>query len=473
MKTSVLIAALVTGGLIATGAHAQEARPWLKDRAYGEGAGIRTGDVELHPGAAVELGYDSNYFQRAGTGPAPGFLDERLISAVILRPTLSLSLSTLGAQRRAGDTAGREPPKVNFTAGVGASYFELLAVNAATPHDESVARGQRNVSALANAKLDILPEGPWGADILGDFTRTIQPSNDPNANQAFNRDSLRAGAGVIWRPGGGMFDWRLGYEFQLQYFEENAFRNLSTAGHYAKTRGRWRFLPRTALMYDAELGFLSYSNTNAQSFLNDSMPLRTRVGINGLITHYFAVLAMVGWGASFYQANRAPIQDYDSLIAQGEVKWFILPQPELASDAATVGLSSVAVGYTRDFANSYIAAFYQRDRAYAKLSYLVAGSLLFLLEGGYSHYYFPRSYFPNGTPGGINRHAAYNENRVDAQLFAEYRFTDSFGINTTLRYDANLTDTNMELQPNPVTGQMYDRLQFARYQAYLGLRWFM
>jgi hypothetical protein len=461
MKIRVLIAALVAAGLVSTGAHAQQERPWLKDRRYGEGAGIRTGDVELHPGAALEFGYDSNYFQRAGTREDATHFDEREISVLLLRPTLSLSLSTLGAQRRAFDTAGREPPKVNFTAGVAASYFEILWAS----RDESTAKGQRNLSANANAKLDILPEGPWGGDLLGDFQRTIQPSNDPNAQLAFNRDTVRAGAGIVWRPGGGMFDWRLGYEFQLQYFEQPAYRNLNNTGHYAKTRGRWRFLPRTALMYDAELGFISYGS--AQNTLNDSMPVRSRIGINGLITHYFAVLAMVGWGASFYEGNNAPIRDYDSLIAQGEVKWFILPQPELPSDAATIGLSSVALGYTRDFTNSYVSAYYQRDRGYAKLSYLVAGSLLILLEGGYSRYHYPISYFP----GRAFRHRSFNENRVDAQLFAEYRFTDSFGVNTTLRYDANLTKTDMETQ----TGgpQVYDRLQFARYSAFLGLRWIM
>jgi len=38
---------------------------WLKDRRYNEGIGIRTGDVEIHPGIAGEVGYDSNYFMRS------------------------------------------------------------------------------------------------------------------------------------------------------------------------------------------------------------------------------------------------------------------------------------------------------------------------------------------------------------------------------------------------------------------------
>ena len=209
MKTPALIAALVAAGLVSTGAHAQQERPWLKDRRYGEGVGIRTGDVELHPGAAVEFGYDSNYFQRAGDPPDATHIDE--VSVLLLRPTLSLSLSTLGAQRRAFDAAGREPPKVNFTAGVGSQLLRVPLGHAGT----RVARqGAAQPGRQCQRQARHPARGPWGGDLLGDFQRTIQPSNDPNV-RTFNRDTVRRRAGIIWRPGGGMFDWRLGYEFEL------------------------------------------------------------------------------------------------------------------------------------------------------------------------------------------------------------------------------------------------------------------
>src|SRR6476469_9159257 len=46
-------------------AHEAKAQEWLKDRAYQEGAGIRTGDLEVHPGIGGEIGYDSNYLLRS------------------------------------------------------------------------------------------------------------------------------------------------------------------------------------------------------------------------------------------------------------------------------------------------------------------------------------------------------------------------------------------------------------------------
>src|SRR3954447_15816518 len=92
MKSCLTLAATVLLGAISHQAHAQAQQPWLADRAAGEGIGVRVGNLELHPGIAAEVGYDSNYFLRA---PA-----EDPLAAYRLRVTPSISLSTLGPQRR-------------------------------------------------------------------------------------------------------------------------------------------------------------------------------------------------------------------------------------------------------------------------------------------------------------------------------------------------------------------------------------
>src|SRR4051812_9033592 len=102
MKPSVLFSTIccVLTALPAS-ALAQD-QAWLKDRKYTEGIGYRVGDFELHPGAAVEFGYDSNYLRRSATDQGSGPL-----GALRLRITPSLSVSTLGAQRR---DKGATPP---------------------------------------------------------------------------------------------------------------------------------------------------------------------------------------------------------------------------------------------------------------------------------------------------------------------------------------------------------------------------
>ena len=63
-----LLALLLPSGAYAQALVAQGDSPqWLKDRRYAEGVGVREGDLELHPGIAGEVGYDSNWFLRSSS----------------------------------------------------------------------------------------------------------------------------------------------------------------------------------------------------------------------------------------------------------------------------------------------------------------------------------------------------------------------------------------------------------------------
>src|SRR5450432_1570913 len=115
MKFRFTLAATMLLGAVSLEAHAQQ--PWLADRRYGEGIGVRVGDLELHPGVSAEAGYDSNYFLRAPS--------EDPLAAYRLRITPSLSLSTLGPQRSAGGTP--TPPPIIFRGTAYASYSQLIA----------------------------------------------------------------------------------------------------------------------------------------------------------------------------------------------------------------------------------------------------------------------------------------------------------------------------------------------------------
>jgi len=452
MKYLLALAALLTAATTIQQASAQQ-QPWVADRRYGEGIGIRAGDLELHPGISGEFGYDSNYFQRAPS--------EDVAGALRLRVSPHLTLSTLGAQRREGSGAGA-PPTVNFQAGLFADYNEFFATESRFADDISQ---QRNLEGGANLKLDILPERPFGIDIHGGFTRVVDPSNSAILDSAFDRDTVVVGPGINWRPGGGMFEWRLGYQYTYNVFERTAFKNLNNSEHQLETSGRWRFFPRTAVLYDAEYAFTNYSAARTQ---NNGEALRARMGLNGLVTNRFSVLAMLGWAQSYYDNTVAPPQNYDDLIAATEIKYFILPQASLDPTGATLGLSSIALGYTRDFRGSYLGDFTQNDRGYLTLEYFAAGSVLLSLQGGLAQVSYPQSFAPGG---GVALNPSFSEVRADASLFGEYRFSDSIAMNSTLRFDGNLSDSILRTDPADATA--VDNLKFSRVQAWLGLRWFM
>jgi len=453
MKFCLTLAATVLLGAISLEAHAQAQQPWLADRKYGEGIGVRVGNLELHPGIAGEVGYDSNYFLRAPS--------EDPLSAYRLRITPSITLSTLGPQRT--QAAGGWRPSVTFRGGAFVSYNELIATDSKY---KSEFADQRHLDVGSDLLLTILPTGRVGADTYLNFIRQGQPSNNPDTQNAFDRDSLRVGAGVSWRPGGGLFDWRLGYEFLYNYFEKAAFSYLNNYQNQINMRGRWRFLPRTALIYDGNYTWVAYPNPSSQ---NDGTIARSRIGMNGLITNQLSLLAMVGWAGTFYnQGSNPKPQQFDSITAQAELKWYISGGTDAMNPgSAPVGLSFATIGYMRDVSNSYLGNFYQRDRGYVGLSYLLGGAFVTAVTAGIANLAFPESYFPSGRV----QQEAFSQQRLDASVFGEYRFSNTFGLNATVNYDRNFTDVAIPPSEDPTA--VPDALAYSRWQAFLGVRWFL
>jgi hypothetical protein len=450
-KRSPHAAALAVGAAMAaalTFAPAQaQAQDWLKDRKYTEGIGYRVGDFELHPGVGAEFGYDSNYFHRSGEDGGGA------VGALRFRITPSLSLSTLSAQRRDA-TPGAPPPDFEFRAGVSATYNEFIPTNGPQSGKDTMSK-QRNLGGELNLDLQIRPNRPWSGSLYGGIARQLTPSQDGVTTVSFNRLAPRVGGELAFAPGGGLFDWRLGYGFSGTVFESGNYSNLTNLQHDITTRGRWRFLPRTAFLYDAKFGFISYPNSTGKT---SSHPMRAQLGLNGLITPSFGLMAMAGWGASFYTPTGQ--EDFNSVIGRLELKWYITPNPSTDPGAATLTLSSLAIGFNRDFYDSYIGTYYERDRGYATLSYFFGGKFLLVLDGGAGPIVYPDITQPVKI-------SSFSDVRVDASLFGEYRIRDSVGINGTVRYGGNLSKTAISVQGSK------DDLAWQQVEAYLGVRWFM
>lgn len=446
LKFSLFSAAVLTTLSISLGAWAQS-QPWVANSDLGAGVGLSVGSLELHPSVAGEVGYDSNYYQRSGDDNEP------VVDVGRLRFTPSLSINSFGPERAA---VGGPPPKLNLDGRLFAAYNEIFQVGT----EEASLPRRRYLDAGAGLKLDILPASIVGADIYANFLRTVEPSNNPDTVNAWDRDTLQLGAGATWRPLGGVLNWRLGYGFAYNYFEQNAFQDLNNVHHSIETRGAFRFLPRTAFIYDGRYEFIDYTNDTTSQ--NGGQNIRSRVGINSLITQRFAAMALVGWAASFHRVEgNTAVHNYDSVTGQGEIRYYLMPQPKLHPGEVPVGLSSIAAGVTRDFTNSYLGDYYARNRGYLSLSYFLANRATIDLQGGYSYIEHPEF-----ESGGQTVDPA-NESRVDAQLFAEYRVLRTVGINTTFRYDTSLNDVPIAL------GSTTDNLAYSRFQAWLGARWFM
>jgi hypothetical protein len=456
MKRFVALTSILASVMVCQTASAQEST-WLANRQYREGAGIRVGDMELHPGIGAEFGYDSNYFHRAES--------EDVIGSLRLRVSPHFGVSTLSQQRRDDG----EQPSVNFRAELGATYNEFIPVSGSEAGQDAL-REQRDLSAFLRLNLDILPGRTWSGNLRAGVARTTRPTNEGDLNENFNRITPDAGAELIWTPGSGLLDWRLGYGFAGTFFESAAFSGLNNFRNDIITRGRWRFLPRTALMYDATLGFVTYTDpTSGSAEKKDSHPLRARIGVNGLITQSFGVLAMIGWGASFYDEADADEQDFDSVIAQAELKWYLTPTRATDPSKVSSVLSSIAIGFVRDFEDSFIGTYLEKDQGYIRFNYLFGGQFLLVIEGRGGAVVFPAQVTPNYGP---DANGGWTDVRVDGTLFGEWRVKEWLGINAEVAYTGYFSDTT--LQYFDATGAAIggDELGYQDIRAFIGLRAF-
>jgi hypothetical protein len=340
-----------------------------------------------------------------------------------------------------------------FTASAHAAYNEIFPLDS---EDADVAE-QRHLTLGAGARADVFPARKIGFDLLAGYVRAIDADGigDDLTSEGFTRDTVRAGAGVSWRPGGGLFDWRNGYTLTYHFFENDTYDSLANLQHELNSRGRWRFLPRSALLFDTSYTFVRYTDETTQQ--NDGDAVRARVGFHGLVTYHLALLGMLGWGATFYEPRAQGIapRQFDSLMANAEVRWFIQPRPDLEAATIASGLSSIALGYTRNFSNSYYGSFYQRDRGYLQFTMFLVGAVSGGLEFGVSRVAYPEVVTTNFQKD------SFSQLRLDGRMFGEYRITDTFGVNATVQYD--------QVNSEEVNGEDLD---YKRWQAYVGVRLF-
>jgi hypothetical protein len=445
----------------------------LDDRRYGQGIGVRSGNLELHPGIAAQVGYDSNYLQNSGdvgvTTDGSMVLVEPVIDVARLRITPSLSLKTLSENRLTGGPQAA-PPVANFEARGHVSYNMLFPIESSATGDSLA----NFIQGAAGLQLELLPERPWGADGSLSVARYVQPNNDPLLPPAYSRGTYQGEVGVIWRPGGKKMSWPLAYGATYTRFELDIFTGYDNLAHGLITTGHWKFLPRTALLYEGRVGFVSYSDSD--SALADSKPMSTKLGLAGLLSNHVSLLSMLGWLATFYEPRAGSTRNYDGPIGQLQLTYYPSPQPQAPTGATAVGLSSAAVGYLRNIDNAYLGNFVRRDRVYADLSYFVGGVVVLSLQGGLSALARPEATIGD-NPGPNDRVPAFTEKRVDATAFAEWRTSNTFGINATLSYNAaidnHLVRARAEATVPPGDPIPAENLRFERYELWLGARWFL
>ncbi len=426
---------------------------------------MRAGNFELHPGVGAEVGYDSNWLLRSSTSGAnvlngPPNLPRQ--DAGLLRVTPSLSLRTLGAQRKEGVKSA--PPPVAFDAALSGTYREFLG--------SKIIRDQRNMSVDAAAKIMFAPERPVQFDVLAAYTRLIRPNTIGDPAVSFNTSTPSAGADLRFQPGMGTFTIGAGYRFSATLFEQQQARAFSLLRHDVTVNETWRFRPRTSLFHSTVLGFVNYINPDsAATALTSSTPLRTRFGINGLLFDRFAATAAVGYGATFMSNGRQSTRQFDSIIGNLELRFYLSGNPDQQiTNYLPATQSIISIGAERDFQISYLGDFNVVHRGYLGLSAFLAGRVLLSVQGGVSAIGYQPVFLNSG--GGLTQVTnSFTVIKPDAQVYGEYRFSSSLALTATGRYTQSVSD---QLIPyNNFTPPGVFSMAWQRFEAFAGVRWFL
>ncbi len=440
---------------------------WLEDRRLQEGAGVRSGNFELHPAIGGEVGYDSNVLLRTHRDPPAGSLytngDPQ--GSFRLRVTPSLTLSTLGAQRREGGSVTESP--ITFRASLAATYMEFFG--------SDIVQKQRNVSAAVRAEMAVLQGRPVGALFHVGYTRLFNPSTIGNPDFAYTQNQLSGGAELVLTPGSGTLSYRFGYTFAANIYETSGSTQYNSLMHTGSIRGQWRFTPRTSLLADTTISYSTYTDLAPGSPLVDSTPIRSRLGIEGLLTPKIGILVMAGYGGSFFFSSQttAPVRQFNSVIANARLTYFLSANPDSSETQSQLStfLSRISIGYSRDFVPSVIANQYGIDRGDITFDAFFSGRAVVSLTGAVSAISYPD--IPSTAVLGGIIHPASTDVRPEVTLFSEYRFSETFGLNATLRYSANISNIELAQTASGAAIPQYYDFNWRRFEAYIGARWFL
>jgi hypothetical protein len=447
-------AAAAAGGalcsvLICSAAHAQS---WLPDRDYTEGPGIQVGRLELHPGVAARAGYDTNVFKGDGEpGGAP------IEGSAMFAVTPHLNLTTEGQQRRTqGEERGSEArPAIAFKLGASSTYNYYLEADA-----------PKNVDVDASAWLGILPGRPVNLEVSAEAVRSTRPFTqkppeaDENAprkerDRAYGNDRISPRLRVNFGSASQVLTGYTSYSPGITIFEGDSFSYLSSLTHLVEAGSAWKFLPSTALLYDARLGLNRYNDTTRTDAVvryGDSNSFSTRLGTNGAITNTLSLRVMAGYAAGFYED--VVMEEFEDVVGEAGLTWRFAPS------------HSFDLGYTRDVQLSAVGGWMRTDRARAGVKLLFAGRFALGLDGSYGYATYGRALNRDGDNLGTGTDGDERfDHRIEAALRGEYRATNWLAFMADATYQGVFTDFEYAVGSAPP-----DPGGFEAFQVFGGVR---
>jgi hypothetical protein len=333
----------------------------LPYKATGESnTGIQVGEaLLLHSGIGVEAGYDTNVFYSpaspADGGPPVGSTIVRVM------PYLELTNAT---------RTGPVSRELTLDARVGLLYRYYGSDN------PDVVKYRSALMPNAGLSLGLGGGGQFGLGLADVFSRIEDPPYQAQlgvVSGPLARNDNQASIEGRWAPGGGRLTTALRYTNMVDIFDSSS--SYSYANSVTNTVAldiAWKWLPKTAVFFDAQQGYIFYLNDSAAK--GSSFPLRITAGLRGLLTSKTSALLSVGYVNGFYSGSG------------GSTGGFLgSTYAELALTVQLNQLSRAVIGVRHDFLNAVISSFSYEETAYVSYVQQIAGRLGLDLSARYAY----------------------------------------------------------------------------------------
>jgi hypothetical protein len=324
--------------------------------------GLKVGEGRLHPFIDLEPRLDTvaGYFPTTGSGPPTAPSPELIMH---LRPGLKFELPSNTVALDVAATAEY------------LYYTGLLTVGSSIA---SRLEGAAGLNAVINR------QGQIEFDLADDFNysdKTRNPALGLGALSLYNE--ARAQLGI--RPGGGALEITTRGAFGLEQFrplsplrvpgcpandptcDPNALAQMNYTNLRAGLDGRWKFLPKTAIVLESNFDYRSYIDLRTN---HPSLLLRVMGGLQGLLTTKVAIVVKGGWGYDFASPPAAnPFPTANTFLAHAEIAY-------LLNEA-----SNFRVGYYRSVEPVPVYQTVEDNRVYGEGRMLLSGRLALLAYG--------------------------------------------------------------------------------------------
>jgi hypothetical protein len=310
----------------------------------GVASGLKLGDEAiLHAGVFADIGYDSNVF----------YSGSQQTSAVL---HVSPRLEITNAERN-----GSIP---------GGTYYDLYAALDWRKYltNDTTITNQDALNPSIGGSAEFSSGQALSLALSETFSRYQQAPYAPG--DPITSDDNMASASLKFAPGGGRLRVMLRYNNLIQKYEGN-YDSGSNMGNEGVLDIGWRWLPRTTIYAQVAQGAITYFNSNAA--VSSSYPLRTLLGLRGLLTEKLAVNLAAGYNNAFYSSGDAPT-GFGNVGIVAEVNYTMSL------------LSRAGFGYHHDFVNSpFLGGYYNMDAIYGAFQQMVASRVVTYLFGRFEN----------------------------------------------------------------------------------------